>query len=650
MKIKNILTVFFVLQTITLLSQYSEQYHKFKDLYPDEDKVHLISETNVFIEIVNGEIEIKSKFFEEDLYLNNKANFYTKKSISYSSFFEISNLKASTSYFKKGKYKKLKVKQFSHKDELSGATFYDDTKKISFLYPNLTEGCKTSISFEENITDPHFLSSFYFQDYCPTIKTVYTITANKDIELIFKKYNLDSLNIVFSKNEKGDKVTFRWESKNMKKFEFESGATSFKNEIGHLIPYIASYKYKDKKTELLTGTKGLYNWYYSLVKDVNSKPSDTELIELVHSLVEGKDNDLEKVKAIYYWAQKNVKYVAFEYALGGFIPRNANDIFKNKYGDCKDNSSIMKEMMKIANIEGKLTWIGTRSIPYTYYEVPTPSVDNHMILTYTHHDSIYFLDATGRYYQFGLPSSFIQGKEALISLDSTNFLIKKVPVVPAKFNFLTDTSKLTISGNNIIGKGNVILNGYQKIDFFNILENSNTKEKIKTFYRQQFQKGTNKFLINDIKEINKYEYDKNFIVDYGFRINDYVLGNENEKYINLNLSKNISYYKIEKEKKYDQEYKYRNYSVYVNELEIPEGYSATYIPENLSIEEPKYSAHITYSITNNKIIYSYDITFDFIVINKNEHKLFNQFIEKIEKAFKESIVLTKNKSTTQTDE
>ena len=65
-------------------------------------------------------------------------------------------------------------------------------------------------------------------------------------------------------------------------------------------------------------------------------------------MIDDKETELEKVKAIYYWAQKNVKYVAFEYALGGFVPRDANDIYSKKYGDCKDNSSIMNtSWMKI---------------------------------------------------------------------------------------------------------------------------------------------------------------------------------------------------------------------------------------------------------------------------------------------------------------
>jgi len=622
-------------------AQLSKEYTKYKKLFPDDDKVQLYSETNVTISIVKGKLQLTSSFQEENLYLNNKANFYTEESISYSTFFEASNLKASSFVFQKGKYKELKVKEFKHKDELSGAVFYDDSKSINFIYANLVEGSKTKLSYDEKINDPHFLSGVYFQDFYPIVKSVYTITANKDIELTFKKFNTDTLNIVFTKKEKGNNIIYKWVTTNAGKYESESGATNFRNEIGHMIPYISSYVVDGKKVGLLTGVDGLYNWYASLVKEVNNDNPDTALVNLVHSLIDDKETELEKVKAIYYWTQKNVKYVAFEYALGGFVPRNANDIYAKKYGDCKDNSSIMKEMLDIAKIKGNLTWIGTRKIPYTYEDVPTPASDNHMILTYFDGDTPYFLDATSRFYQLGLPSSFIQGKEALVAIDSANYLIKKVPVMPAKYNFLTDTTYLTIEQQNIVGKGNVIMNGYQKIDYYNFLENQNTPEKIKSFYGNNFRKGNNKFLISSYKETNKYDYEKDFIITYDFSINNYVRGAEDEMYVNLNLSKYISHYKIKKDQQLDREFKYKNYSVYASVLTVPAGYKVDYLPENVSLENDKFNAHINYTQKGNTITYVYDVTLDFIEIKKEEHQAFNKFIEQLEKAFKESIVLKK---------
>ena len=77
-------------------------------------------------------------------------------------------------------------------------------------------------------------------------------------------------------------------------------------------------KENNETKKLLDGVGGLYSWYYSLVENINKEDTDPELEVLVAELIKGKTSDLEKVKALYYWTQKNIKYIAFEYALGGF--------------------------------------------------------------------------------------------------------------------------------------------------------------------------------------------------------------------------------------------------------------------------------------------------------------------------------------------
>lgn len=124
--------------------------------------------------------------------------------------------------------------------------------------------------------------------------------------------------------------------------------------------------------------------------------------------------------------------MAFEDGLGGFIPREAKTICDRQYGDCKDMANITTTMLKMAGIPAYLTWIGTRSIPYRYAEVPCPMADNHMICTYMIDGTYYFLDATGKDTPLGTPTSMIQGKEAMIGLGAGKFEIITVPAVPAE--------------------------------------------------------------------------------------------------------------------------------------------------------------------------------------------------------------------------
>jgi hypothetical protein len=491
------------------------------------------------------------------------------------------------------------------------------------------------------VKNPRFLSPFYLGDLYPIVNNKVTIITDKNIDIIFKEFNTENLDISFKKEEKKNIIIYSWEVKNIDKYKYEENAPTFKKVLPHIVPIITSYKSNNISTNLANKVSDLYQWYYSLVKDINKEPADENLVKLVKELTADKPTELEKVKSIYYWTQQNIKYIAFEYALGGFIPREANDVFQKKYGDCKDNSSILYKMLDIAGIKGDLTWIGTRSIPYNYSEVPTPIVDNHMILSYTDNEDTYFLDATGRYISIDYPTSFIQGKEALISKDGSNYIIKKVPIVPAIKNAVIDTTNVSLMDENLVGKSKVEISGYNKVTCFNYLENENTTDKIKAFYNARLQKGNNKFLIDSFTETNKFNYEKNLIVDYNFNISNYAKKLGDEIYINLNLVKDLSTYKTKEDRKNEVEFEYTGYFNYTTILTIPTGYIIEYLPENITLSNDYLSSNITYQIKENTLIYNHVYSLNTLSLNLSQQAEVNSLIKNIEKAFKEVVILKK---------
>ncbi len=635
----NLIFVFLFVVT-NLNAQYSSEFLKYSKLYPESARVRLHQETIITIETGKNGLEINQEFIEEDLYLNESATYNSKSRLNFSTFFELNEIEASSLIFQDGKYREEQVKKFTEKDELN-QSFYDDTKSLNFVYPNLQKGSKSRLKYSQKIKNPRFLTPFYFGEYYPIKKNRVTIIADRDVNLEFRKFNISDDKIKFTKQEKRKKIIYSWELNNQAEFEYEANSPSYKTILPHIVPIITSYKIKKEEKKLLGEVSDLYGWYYSLVENVNTEAPSKELVELTNKITADKKTDVEKVKAIYYWTQKNIKYIAFEYALGGFIPRESNEVFRKKYGDCKDNSSILYRMLEIAGVKGNLTWIGTRTIPYTYQEVPTPVVDNHMILSYEDKTGrTYYLDATGRYIKFGIPTSFIQGKEALISYGK-EFKIKKVPIVDAKINAIIDTTTITLKEGNVVGVAKTTVSGYPKIDFFNDLENENTQTKLTQFYNRRFNKGNNKFLVGNFKETNKYHYDNDFIVDYDFEIKNYAKKLGDEIYINLNLNKDLSFYKTDKKRENAIEYDYKRYFSYSTKLNIPEGYKVDYLPETVTVSNKLMNCTISYSQKEDQVIYNQTIVLNFLTLTVEQQKEVNKLIKKIEKNYKEIVVLKK---------
>jgi len=221
------------------------------------------------------------------------------------------------------------------------------------------------------------------------------------------------------------------------------------------------------------------------------------------------------------------------------------------------------------------------------------------------------------------------------------FKVKKVPVIAAKENAIIDTTTIKLENGSVVGTSKTTVSGYPKIDLFQDLENENTQIKLTELYNRRFNKGNNKFLVDRIKEINKYDYDNPFIVDYDFKIKNYFKELGDEIYINLNLNKELSNYKTDKKRNYAIEFDYKRYFNYTTNLEIPLGYKVDYLPEPITISNKFLTCSIDYIVKDNKVVYNQKIELNFLTLSIEDQKEVNNQIKKIERNYKEIVVLKK---------
>ena len=213
--------------------------------------------------------------------------------------------------------------------------------------------------------------------------------------------------------------------------------------------------------------------------------------------------------------------------------------------------------------------------------------------------------------------------------------------MPASNNLVIDSCTLTLEHNSVRGKGKSSYNGYPKTYLFSYLEGKNKKEDLEVFYKHELEKGNNNFMVNSISELNKFEYEKSFHVNYSFDIPNYAKSTKEDIYINLNFDQFITNLKPEKDETEELEHKFKSKRVTHLELEIPEGYNISYLPTDLNLNNELFQCSIAYKRQGDKITYNQEITLDFIRLNPEEVIKFRTFINKIEKTYKEVVVLSK---------
>jgi Transglutaminase-like superfamily len=98
-------------------------------------------------------------------------------------------------------------------------------------------------------------------------------------------------------------------------------------------------------------------WYDQLISD--RRNASPEIKQKVTELTAGATSPLGKIQALAKFVQTEIRYVAIELGLGGHQPHPAADIFKNRYGDCKDNATLLSSMLKEIGVDSYYVIINT---------------------------------------------------------------------------------------------------------------------------------------------------------------------------------------------------------------------------------------------------------------------------------------------------
>lgn len=637
-------TLFFICFAVLPLTAAAQPVDEVARIFPDDLAVMLSYSRELMISLEKNIPVATSTENAEILIMNERANgMYNKYKVFHGIFDELKYLEAYTKVPDGSKFKKVKVADIKTQHSPSSGIFYDDVQESVFDFPSFGKGSIGVVSSKKFHKDPHLLSPYYFASYMPVLQSRFTVVfpAEFDLKYIIKN---DNDKIVSVKEErKGRNKVLEFKARHVKMINSYGDAPSRAYYEPHVIIYIASYKDEHGATvHFLGSTDDLYKWNYSFIKEINSQPN-TVLTHLADSLTAGIVSNKEKAKKIYQWVQKNIKYVAFEDGLEGFIPRQAADVCTRRYGDCKDMSSLLTALLQQAKVPAYFTWIGTRDIPYDYTEVPLPIVDNHMICAVQLDDGWVFLDGTDPNCAFGYPTSGIQGKQALIAINENKYEIVRVPVVESKKNVVIDSTFISIAGNGIKGSTSVFYNGYFGNDIYNSLmyrDQNDTRD----FVKYKMGKASNKFILGDYTINRLNEYDKTIHIKAFFEVPDYGKEIGDEYYINLNLEKFYTTSVIDTaNRKVSVENEFRYSITQYTILEIPQSYSVSYLPKDFSFTSHLIDLSIQYTKEANRIVARQEISSNTLGVQPSDFNKWNAAVKELLTQYKEQVVLQKNK-------
>lgn len=633
---KKIYLVFFIgifafsTNAQNLLEDYKKQYPDFNELVLNDSQIYDFS-------IENNKLKVIQDNHYESVILTDNGIQSNKESFSYSELVKLLNYDAYSVIYDNGKERKIKVTQTNEIQSGQSSVFYDDVKERQLIFPNLEAGAKKVYDYQTEFVDPFLLHKFLFGSHLPVKNSSLEIRTEKNINIGYKIFNDPSNSIQFSRTEKKGKWIYKWTLNDVKPIKFEANTPGFLYLVPHINVYIKDYTVNNNKVEVLDDVNKLFAYYKGFTKNLN-QTEDPALKAISLKITENLINDDDKVKAIFYWVKDNIKYIAFENGYEGFIPREASLICERKFGDCKDMASIITSMAQYANVKNVfISWIGTREIPYSYDELATPAVDNHMIAVYKKGEDYIFLDATDKETLYGIPTAFIQGKEALYGEGNT-YKIIRVPIVPAERNEIFEQVKLKIEKDKLVGSGKIEFNGYNRSRILLRIGDASNKTRFEMI-KSLVLKGNNKFNLKDYAEDNIRDRDKPYQINYNFDLGNYIVQVDKEMYVNLFLDKPLEKVMMEKDRSAPFEFEHLNYINSQYELDIPQNYTVQYLPKNFSLDNAFIKADIVYEVKNNKIFLNLRLKQKKLLLDKLDFELWNKTIKDLKNNYADTLIL-----------
>ena len=618
--------------------------------YPGQQAAYETLRADLTVEIRHDSVQVLARHQLDMVHLGTQSAPYAYDQVHSSTFSKLLKLEARTLVpvpGAEGKYKTLRVTSFAQKADAQDGVFYDDTRKTSFSFPAIAPGAHTITDYTIRHPDARFLLPFYFGSYVPVRHAEVTIIAPKSVQLNYKLFNAGKLPISFTKKEQGGSVVYRWAADNLPAATHDEDAPQVAYYLPHVVFYIEQATVAGRQQQLLGGVPQLYTMYADFVKRI--QPHDNPgLKHRVDSLVAGAATPEEKARRIYYWVQDHVRYIAFEQGMRGFVPHAAGLVYERRYGDCKDMANLTTEMLRLAGLKSYLTWVGTRDLPYKYGELATPGVDNHMISACELTPGQYvFLDATSQHTPFGMPSSFIQGKEGLIGLDGQQSKVVPIPVVEPARNSADDRSVVTLDGGSgLRGVGELSFTGYAKVHQSYALDGLDRVQEPK-YVKALLERGNNKFFVDKYAVHNLTARDQPLRLSYDYRLQDYVQKVDDELYVNLSLEKPLAHDRLDSLTRHlprTNDFAHTDHTR--TELVVPSGYEVSYLPPAAQAGDASspLAFRISYERQGDRIIQSRELTVNYLLLPPRQFGQWNGAVDKLGAAYREVVILKKKKT------
>jgi len=508
---------------------------------------------------------------------------------------------------------------------------YSNAKAFIVSMPKVEVGAiieyKIKVYSSKLVDEDKFSFLYRVKEGYPIYKAIFNLVVPKESKVNFKLVNKD----YYVKNQElKPKVTtekerhYRWEFNEVEPIipEENMPPTSFINPA-MIISNFHSWSQ-------------VYQWWQSLYSDKLTLTD--EMKGFVDTLIEGAEDELERAKRIYEFCAKEIRYVAVEYGDSGYEPHHAEEVFLNRYGDCKDQAMLLVAFLRYANVKAYPVLIPTQSAYLVFSDFPSLNF-NHAIAALEHKGELIFMDPTSETTSFGDIPVSDQKRPVLVFLDDT-FKVTDTPQIEHNEVSYAMDIKIDEEENAVIERS-LQTKGYFA-SFYRWYVRYSHPSAIEDDIRARMREISPSSELIDYTFSNIEGFAENPSLTYRFKSKKFLNPADNLRVIPYLNQIDLDYSLIGRE---ERTFPLDWYSIFRKvahiRIELPENLKVKSLPQNLNLQTKWYSFTIEYHLEGRTIDFNQEFSVKERFVKPDEYQEFKASLEKVFYFLRQEVILEK---------
>ncbi len=612
-------------QEVVAVSKQAEEFIKGLE---DEAAIYLLVDEKVEIKSDNTSV---STIHVIEKVLQERGKGLAEVEMGYDSTYERIELEYARTITKDGKVIYAGGESIRDVSRYLNFPLYSNSRAFIVSMPSVEVGSfieyKVKINSSKLINEEDFSFVYRLREKYPMFKAKFdlVIPSNRDINFKFlNKEYAEGINLEPKLIEKQGKKIYSW------RFD----------KIESIIPEYsmpkASYINPSILVSSFSSWDEIYKWWKSLYED--KLKLNKEVKDFVKKLIKDATTDYDKAKKLCEFVARDIRYVAIEYGESGHEPHYANEVFRNKYGDCKDQAVLLAAMLKYAGLKGYPLLIPTRGA-YPMSEDFPAVIFNHAICAVELEGRLIFMDPTAETTAFEYIPLADQDRMVLVFTDETWRIAKTNIIEDNELDYKMDIM-ISEDESAAITRG-VSTQGFYSSSYRWYLKYTHPAT-IKEEIQQKMMQISSLSKLIDYQVSDIDDFDTVPALTYRFETEEFLNPARDLRIVPVLDQIGLDHALISKEdRKYPVDFD-GIYTIRANvNIALPKNLEVKYLPRSTTLDNPWFSLEVSYKEKSNSVIFNQAFRVKKRFVEREEYKDFKGHLKKALYLLREEAILEK---------